>query len=318
MTSSLPSAASAPARPQRQVSLRKRLRRELRVRALLLFLPLLSRLPHRLAAALGGAAGWLAWYVAPRHRRSAVTHLALAFPEREPAWRSRVGRRSFANLGRSALEMLITPRVDLARAVQFDPGSREALLAAHAEGRGVVVFSCHLDNWELLARRVASERLPVATVAREAHDPRLTALLEQARRSSGIASLWRGKRGAVREMIRHVRAGGIVAALIDQDTDVAGHFVPFLGHPAFTPRAPADLALRTGAAVIFARIRRVAPTVHRITISRLPVPRSGNREADSEELTAAATAAIEADVRNRPEQWVWMHERWRTRPGSIG
>ncbi len=317
MRSSAPDTA-APARARPQVPLRTRLRRELRVRALLFLIPFLSRLPHRLAAALGGAAGWLAWYVAPKHRKAALAHLALAFPDRDTAWRIGVGRSSFANLGRSALEMSMAARLDLARAVQFDPGSREALRAAHAEGRGVVAFSCHLGNWELLARRVASDPLPVATVAREAQDPRLTALLERARRSSAIASLWRGRPGAAREMFRHVRGGGILAALIDQDTDVAGHFVPFFGKDAFTPRAPADLALRTGAAVIFACIRRVAPTVHRIAIWRLPVTVSGDREADSRELTAAATAAIEAEVRARPEQWVWMHARWRTRQGSIG
>jgi KDO2-lipid IV(A) lauroyltransferase len=118
-------------------------------------------------------------------------------------------------------------------------------------------------------------------------------------------------------MIRHIRSGGIVAALIDQDTDVAGHFVPFFGKEAFTPRAPADLALRTGAAVVFARTRRVAKTVHRITLSRVSVPTSGDADADSRRLTAELTRAIEQEVRNHPEQWVWMHARWHTQRGTI-
>jgi KDO2-lipid IV(A) lauroyltransferase len=108
-----------------------------------------------------------------------------------------------------------------------------------------------------------------------------------------------------------------VAALIDQDTDVAGHFVPFFGKQAFTPRAPADLALRTGAAVVFARTRRVAKAMHRITISRVPVPLSGDADADSRSLTAELTKQIEEEVRHHPEQWVWMHARWRTQPGTI-
>jgi Kdo2-lipid IVA lauroyltransferase/acyltransferase len=309
-----PSAGSPPART---VPPGKRMRRELRVRALLLLLPLLSRLPHRFAVAVGAAAGWLAWSLAPRHRRAALRHLGIAFPDRDGAWRARVGRRSFANLGRSALELAIGSRLDLASAVQFDPGALEALSAAHAEGRGVMAISCHLDNWELLARRVASEDLPVATVAREAQDPRLTALLERSRVASGITSLWRGSPGAVRAMIRHLRSGGVVAALIDQDTDVAGHFVPFFGKEAFTPRAPVDLALRSGAAVVFARVRRVAPTVHRIAVSRFAIRASGDEEADSRELTAAVTRAIEQDVRQHPDQWVWMHARWHTQRESI-
>ena len=310
-------APGAEPRTARAVPLRKRLRRELRVRSLLALLPLASHLPHRLAIVLGGAAGWLTWYLSPRHRRAATEHLAIAFPERDADWRARVGRQSFANLGRCALEIAMGDGLDVPRAVQFDPGSLEALTAAHAEGRGVVAISCHLGNWELLARRVAHERLPLATVAREAQDPRLTAVLERSRANSGILSLWRGSAGAIRAMIRHLRAGGIVAVLIDQDTDVAGHFVPFFGKDAFTPRAPADLALRTGAAVVFARTRRVAKAMHRITISRVSLPASGDTDADSRSLTAELTKQIEEEVRNHPEQWVWMHARWRTQPGTI-
>ena len=315
MTERTPAAASP---PLRTVRVAKRIRRELRVRALLVLFPVLSRLPHRAAVAFGAAAGWLAWYVVPRHRRVALEHLAIAFPHRDTTWRARVGRASFANLGRSAMEVLVADRIDLARTVQFEAGSLEVLSAAHAEGRGVVAFSCHLGNWELLARRVASAGLPLATVAREARDPRLTALLERSRSLSGIASLWRGDPGAVRAMIRHIRKGDIVAALIDQDTVVAGYFLPFFGREAFTPRAPADLALRTGAAVVFARTHRVAPAVHRITVSRAPLLPSGNAESDSLALSAWATREIEEEVRRRPEQWVWMHARWHTRPASIG
>jgi Kdo2-lipid IVA lauroyltransferase/acyltransferase len=301
----------------RTVPLPKRIRRELRVRALLVLLPLLSRLPHRLAVALGAAAGWLAWSLVPRHRRAALEHLAIAFPDRDPAWRSRVGRASFVNLGRSALELFGLHRLDLARAVHFDPGSLETMAAAHAEGRGVVVIACHLGNWEILARKVAAAGFPVATAAREAQDPRLTALLERSRASTGIVSLWRGNPGAARAFMRHLRNGGVAAALIDQDTDVSGHFVPFFGREAFTPRAPADFALRMGSAVVFARIRRVAPAVHRIAVSRLRVPTSGDREADSLALTTAATAAIEEEVRGHPDQWVWMHARWHTQRGTM-
>jgi KDO2-lipid IV(A) lauroyltransferase len=315
MSPAAPHTVAPPAR--RAAPLGKRIRRELRVRALVLLLPLLSRLPRRAALALGAAAGWLAWFVAPRHRSAALEHLAIAFPDRDRGWRARIGRTSFANLGRSALELVAMERLGLARAVHFDPGSLETMTAAHAEGRGVVAISCHLDNWELLARRVAAEGLPVATVAREAQDPRLTALLERSRASTGIVSLWRDHPGAARGFIRHLRKGGVVAALIDQDTEVAGHFVSFFGREAFTPRAPADFAVRTGAAVVFGRIRRVAPGVHRIRISRLVVPATGDREADSHALTAAATAAIEEEVRAWPDQWVWMHRRWRTRRGSI-
>jgi KDO2-lipid IV(A) lauroyltransferase len=313
----LPAAPSTRVSPPRSVPLRKRIRRELRVRALLALLAVASRVPHTIAVRVGGAAGWLAWHLSPRHRRAALDHLAIAFPDRDRKWRARVGQQSFANLGRCAVEVAIGERLDLARAVQFEAGSLEELTAAHAEGRGVVAFSCHLGNWELLARKVARAGLPLATVAREAQDARLTAVLERSRANSGIASLWRGSAGATRAIFRHIRSGWIVAALIDQDTDVAGHFVPFFGREAFTPRAPADLALRTGAAVVFARTRRVAPTLHRITISRVEVPTTGDAESDSRTLTAKLTREIEEEVRQHPDQWVWMHARWHTQRRQI-
>ena len=109
-----------------------------------------------------------------------------------------------------------------------------------------------------------------------------------------------------------VARGGAVGILIDQDTKVAGHFVPFFGREAFTPRAAGDLAARLGCPMIFGCCVRVAPGLHRMVLRPVTVPRTGDREADSLALTAAATRAIEEEIRKRPEQWVWMHERWRT------
>jgi Kdo2-lipid IVA lauroyltransferase/acyltransferase len=225
-----------------------------------------------------------------------------------------VGRASFANLGRSTLELCVARRVDLLDSVAMAPGSLEVLRSLHAEGHGIVAFSCHLGNWELLARRVASAGLPVATIAREANDPRLTALIDEGRRSTGIESFWRGKPGAIRHIVEHLKAGGVLAALIDQDTEVAAHFVPFFGRPARTPRAPADLAIRYGTRAILGRIHRVGPSVHQVVIEPLEVPEGADAEARSRRLTATATAAIEAAIREHPEEWVWMHERWRTQP----
>jgi KDO2-lipid IV(A) lauroyltransferase len=153
-------------------------------------------------------------------------------------------------------------------------------------------------------------------VARKANDPRLTAVVEASRRAIGIASLWRDEPSAAREVVRRLRHGDVVAVLVDQDTDVSAHFVPFFGRPARTPRTASDLAVRDGTAVVFARIHRVGPTVHRAVVSRVPAPSGGDRERASLELTQAITQAIEAEIRAHPEQWVWMHERWRTPPAE--
>lgn len=285
---------------------RKRFRREVRVRALLLALPLLRHLPPVLGAALGS----LAWYLTGRQRRLAREHLAIAFPDKPGDERDRIGRRSFGNLGRAMLE---AARGD-ARTVALAPEDEALLRAAHAEGKGVVLVTGHLDNWELFARRIALLGLPCGTVAKEAQDPRLTALLKESRESFGMRVFWRGSPLAGRDLLRFLKAGGLLGILIDQDTRVAGHFVPFFGRLAFTPRAAGDLAVRLGAPMIFGCARRVAGNLHRIVLHRIEAPRTGDRDQDSLALTAAATRAIEDEIRANPAEWVWMHPRWRTQP----
>ena len=283
---------------------RKRLRREIRVRALLIALPLLRHLPPGLGAALGT----LAWYLTQRQRRLARQHLAIAFPEMTATERDRIGRRSFGNLGRAMLE---AARGDASH-VDLAPGDEATLRGAHAEGKGVVVVTGHLDNWELFARRIAMLGLPCGTVAKEAQDPRLTALLKSSRASFGMRIFWRGSPLSGRELLRFLKSGGILGILIDQDTRVAGHFVPFFGRLAFTPRAAGDLAVRLGAPMLFGCARRVAGNLHRVVFRRIDVPRTGDRDQDSLALTAAATRAIEDEIRANPAEWVWMHPRWRT------
>jgi len=295
------------------VGRRKRFRRELRVRALLAALPLLRLLPLGAGAALG----WLAWYLVPRQRRLAQAHLALAFPERSEAERARIGRASFVNLGLAALEAARADRLDIRKAVELGPEAERVLRALQAEGKGVVLVTGHIGAWELFARRVAALGFPCGTVAKEAHDPRLTALLQRSREAAGVRVFWRGDPMSARQILRFLRAGGMLGFLIDQDTRVAGHFVPFFGRPAFTPRAAGDLAARLGAPLVFACAHRVAGGVHRMVVRPVDVPRTGDRERDSFALTAAATREIEDEIRKRPDEWVWMHPRWRTQSGDI-
>ena len=299
------------------VPLFKRIRRELRVRALLLLLPLLRRLPLWLVRPLAAVTGTVAFWVAGAERRLALEHLALAFPERDAAFRRRTARAAFISLVQSGLEVAAAAQLQprLAEYVQLSEGDRALLAAAHAEGNGVLFASCHLGNWELLARRVLLEGYPCGTVAREAQDPRLTALLEKAHAEVGLTTLWRGRPGLAKELLKLLRTSAFVGMLIDQDTAVQGVFVPFFGRPAHTARAVGDLAVRLGAPVVFGCIHREG-TRHRVVLRRIPVPATGDREADALAVTAAATAAIEAEVRARPDEWVWMHRRWKTRPGG--
>ncbi|MCY1044343.1 lysophospholipid acyltransferase family protein [Corallococcus sp. bb12-1] len=295
--------------------LTKRLKRYLRYLLIAGMLRLLQFLSLGAARTLGMTLGGWAYAIAGGERRKALKSLARAFPDRSDAERDALARGAFRHLAAAALEVASSRALDegLEALVSWPPEDRAVLEAALAKGKGVVFVSGHVGNWELLARRVAKAGYPSQSIAKESSDPRLTALVEDFRAKGGVRSIWRGQEGAARAMLRTLRSGEILGILIDQDTKVQSVFVPFFGELAATPRAAADLALRTGAAVVVGFCQRDGEG-YRLTMEEVPAPEVTEREAAVQALTAALSQRIEAAIRRAPEQWVWMHQRWKTRP----
>jgi len=306
--------------PQRtHVSWRKRLRRGVRFALFRAVVAGLGLLPLRLASALGAGFGLLAWAVASRERRKALDSLAVAFPERTERDRRQICRACFIHLARGAFELACLTQLDrsIEALVEWPAESRAVLEAALARKKGVLFISGHVGHWELLARRIALAGYPSQIIAKETSDPRLTAFIESLRASSRLKTIWRGSPGAMRMMLQVFKRGEILGMLIDQDTKVQSVFVPFFGREAKTPRAAADLALRTGAAVVLGFCHRVGPAAFRMSMREVPVPATEGEEAVLK-LTQALTEGIETAIRLAPEQWVWMHRRWRSRPEEQG
>jgi KDO2-lipid IV(A) lauroyltransferase len=191
----------------------------------------------------------------------------------------------------------------------------EHIRAAYARGRGVLLFSGHYGHWELIALMQGHLGLPLALVARPLDNPRLERLLFALRTGSGNRVIH--KRRAVREMLRTLHDGSGVAIVLDQDARGDGVFVPFFGRLASTTPTLALLALRSGAAVVptysLPRPDRSWDVVYE---PALPIRPSGDTPADVLRITAACTARIESWIRERPELWLWMHRRWKTRPAE--
>lgn len=298
--------------------MRKRVKRYVRyllIRAGLFFV---SLFPLAVSSALGRGFGSLAFVVARGERRKALESLAVAFPEKSEAERLELARRCFRHLGQAAFELGCIRQIDrrIDELVEWPADVRAVLDSALAERKGVVFITGHVGNWELLARRVALAGYPSQSIAKETSDPRTTALVERFRREGKVGSIWRGQGGAAKQMLRALKEGEILGLLIDQDTNVQNVFVPFFGTLAATPRAAADLALRTHAAVVVGFCQRVGDGAkYRLSMKRVPFPPpSGDKQVDATALTAAMSAEIEAAIRLTPEQWVWMHRRWKTRP----
>lgn len=306
--------------PRRRFS---RWSRPLRHRLLISLLELarkaMVRLPHGAVLALGRGIGSLAWALLPASRRLAADQIEAAGIAAGGEAR-RLARRNFASLGMTALEWLHSSGwsdTQVRDHVDYENGGAAGeVLAA---GRGVMAATAHIGNWELMLRAgCLHSGHPIHAVMTPPRDPGLTAWLVREREAAG-AKMVLTDEGAL-GLLRHLRRGRLLAALIDQDsTRTRGVFVDFFGRPAYTPLGPGLLARLAGAPLVPVCIRRRAddPRRHVMTLGDpiRPDP-AAEAEADARRMMQEATAVIERWIREAPEQWVWMHDRWRRRPGK--
>lgn len=275
----------------------------------------LRALPEGLALRLGAAVGWFVGTLLGLRRGVVRANLRLAFPERSEAWRRRVARASWAHLGRETVATFrladATPEALLARC---DFTGLEAFEAAVAEGRGVVLVSGHLGNWEVGGASLAARGLPVDAVAKGMANRRFEEDVTATRHRLGLRIVEMGQ--APRAVPRSLAAGRIAALVADQDMHRNGVFVPFFGVPAATARGPAVFALRSGAPVFLGIPLRSRDDPRRfdMRLERIKFEPGGTVEEDVRRLTALHTRALEAAVRSAPEQYFWQHKRWKTQP----
>jgi KDO2-lipid IV(A) lauroyltransferase len=262
------------------------------------------------AQRLGRAIGRLAWWFGRRDRRRALDHLTVAFLERSPGERRRLARLSFLHLGATLAETLRLAGGDCAEIDRIvDVEGWERVEALRVAGRAIVILTGHCGNWEMLAALINCRGLAMAVVGRRPEEPGLQAMLLGLRRRFGTETIERGEAGSARRLLATVRGGGALGMLIDQDIRAESVFVPFFGRPAHTPVGAAKLALRLDAVVVPAFIERLPDGRHRAVFHPpLDLP------PDPTGATAAMTRTIEEQIRRVPEQWVWLHRRWRRQP----
>ena len=202
--------------------------------------------------------------------------------------------------------------------VEATPEAVATVERARARGKGIILVLGHIGNWELTSR-LSRYVQPNAAIAKRTWHGSLDAMIERFRGENGVGTFWRDDPATGRHMLKLFKAGGTLGILIDQDiADVQSVFVPFFGRLAATPRAAADFALRFGAAVLVVTCHRRGPGArdgHRLDVEEVPVRADAtDREAEVVRLTAACVAVQERAIRRHPAEWVWMHQRWKTRP----
>ena len=275
----------------------------------------MARLPAPVALGLGRRLGEATALALPRRRRVALANLALAFPELPAVEHHRLARRSWQHLGMTVVELarlLGRPLEATLDEIALD-GLEHLRGVMDRHGRALIL-TAHLGNWEYLSAASRLAGYPLTVVVRPLDSPALDAVAGAMRRKTGVDLI--DKRGALRPVLEALRRGGLVGILLDQNAARReGVFVPFFGRAASTSRSLALLAVRTGAPVVPIFIRREAAGRHRVRIEpSLAPPTVNDPEQAVVELTTRCTQAIEAAVRQNPEQWLWSHDRWRTRP----
>jgi len=281
--------------------------------ALLAFARVMPFFVLRFVAIILGSLGFLFAY---QERRVAIQQLRKALPERQSWWG--LGWRVFIHFATAAAECVKMNRflVTDSPYIDFPPECFAAIKKIHGEGRGIMMVTPHLGNWEILAQVCAKKcDFVIHTIAKQSYDPRMTELVKEFRAKGHVQCLWRDDPAVLRKTWRTLCEGGCLGVLIDQSTRVPSVMIPFFGEWAPTPIVPAQLVQKTKCAVIFGYAVREGKQ-YRIQIEEVPVPRSDNAEEDALRLTTDLTMRIEKAIRTYPEQWVWMHRRWQKRSGQ--
>ncbi|HUZ96462.1 MAG TPA: lysophospholipid acyltransferase family protein [Edaphobacter sp.] len=282
------------------------------------FVAALGILPRKLARTLGAGIGWLAFRLLGRLRKVGLRNLELAFPEKTASERETTLRAVYRNLGCLLAEFCQMSSYTAERASEFIRyHGLENYLAARERGKGVLVLTGHLGAWELSSFYHSLMGYPMGMVIRRLDNPLVDAFVNRIRCLHGNRVMH--KDDFARGLIAAMRAGQTVGILMDTNmTPPQGVFVPFFGVEACAASGMARIAQKTGAAVVPGFLLwepREKKYILRFG-AELDLIHTGDSESDAVANTALFTGVIERYVREYPEQWLWMHRRWKTRPAG--
>lgn len=273
----------------------------------------LAGLPPGAASVVGRTLGGLA-RTASLRRVVAEEHVAASFPDRDSDWVSATVQACYRHFGREVSEIARLFRFGtdgLSADLVLEPGADEHVARMKA-GRGTIVVTGHLGNWEVAGAYLASLGIPVAAIVKRQSNARFDAWLQESRRRAGVQPVY--MEDAMRAVPRLLKSGTTVAIVADQAAGASGEMVTFLGRPASTFRGPARLAVATGAPLVFGSMIRT-DTSYRMAIDACEEP---GRPADGagirrQALTESWVRRLEARVRETPTQYLWFHRRWKGR-----
>ncbi len=248
-------------------------------------------------------------------KRVVERQIAAAFPDLSPEAVVSLARESYEHLGRTFIETALLDSLGkdgLQKLVETVDGWEE-IEEVMSKGKGAVLVTGHIGNWELAGAYVAARGVPLDVIARGMANPLFDAYINHTREVMGMTVVHDSE--AVRRTPRSLRGGRAVAFVADQGVlGLASTFVPFFGRPAKTPRGAAVFALRFDVPVVFVVALRKPNGRYRIVVERIEAPQTGDRDRDVDAIVARFTQHLEKWVRAVPGQYFWQHRRWRRQP----
>jgi len=272
----------------------------------------ISALGFRRASTVGARLALLGYQPFGIRRDVVERQIAAAFPDWAPEHVRQIAREAYENLGRTTIETAVLATYGRQRVLDlFLPPERwDAVEAAMARGRGLILVAGHLGNWELGGAYLAARGLPFEAVARQQENPLFDDYVTRTRSQTGMKVIYDGD--AVRRVPRALRANAAVAFLMDQGAaGLASTWVPFFGRLAKTPRGAAVFALRFGSPILFMAPIRLPDGRFMLGIEEIPVVETGDRNVDVDRIVVNYSAVLERWVRRYPGQYFWHHRRWK-------
>jgi len=275
--------------------------------------------PRKVWLALFGYLGRIGYYFASHSRKLTIKHLTIAFGnEKSPQELKSLSREVFVMLAKNASDVIRTfntTDIESFKKLRVVHGA-EFAEQAYARGKGVIFLTAHCGAFELAATEMAIRGYKPLIIGTPLKDSRLSEIVWRQRSKLGAVAIERGKESI--RLLKTLKSGGTIGILIDQDTRVKSVFVDFFGKPCATPIGATLLALKTGAPIvpIFFHLREDGIQEANF-YPEVELIRTGNEEEEIRINTQKLNDLIEAEIRKHPAQWVWMHERWKTKPEEI-
>ena len=299
--------------------IRKSIKYSLLTIAIKVLLFAIRLVPRKVSMSVMGGLGALVFMLSKKERDKAISNLNIAYgQEKSQDEIKAMAREVFVNLGKSGAEFAI--KMGQNNPEQFfenlEVKGREHLQEALNKEKGILALVNHMGCWEGTALALPMLGIPTYAIGKKLGNEQLNTLLFESRGKKGVKTLARGT--SYKTMLRVLKEKNLVGILIDQDTNVRGVFVDFYGKPAFTPIGGAMLAMDSGAPVLpMFYIKKDDDTYEFIIDEEIPLVVTGNRRKDMEENTRLFHAVIEKYIKKYPTQWVWFHNRWKTRPEMV-